>query len=93
VAEVPEGVEQETPERLAQNRERQRRLTMLLEALNPEQRAVFVMFEVEGIGCQEIADTTGVAVGTVYSRLHTARKLVRERAAKLFRIREPGVEP
>lgn len=44
-----------------------------LEALDPEKRAVFVMFELEELSCVEIASMIGVPVGTVYSRLHAAR--------------------
>jgi RNA polymerase sigma-70 factor (ECF subfamily) len=36
-------------------------------------RAVFLMFEIEGMSCQEIADQMGVPIGTIYSRLHGAR--------------------
>jgi RNA polymerase sigma-70 factor (ECF subfamily) len=39
-----------------------------------EQRAVFVMYEIEALPCAEIAALLGVPVGTVYSRLHRARK-------------------
>lgn len=47
-------------------------------SLDPERRAVFIMFELEGIECTSIADELGVPVGTVYSRLHNARKQLRE---------------
>ncbi len=46
-------------------------------ALPPERRAVFSMFELEGMSCLEIADEMGVAIGTVYSRLHAARAELR----------------
>lgn len=45
--------------------------------LAPERRAVFSMFELEGLSCLEIADEMGVAIGTVYSRLHSARAELR----------------
>jgi RNA polymerase sigma-70 factor (ECF subfamily) len=89
---VPEGIEARTPEQLAHWRERQRRLELILEGLSPEHRAVFVMFEIEGISCQEIAEQTGIAVGTVYSRLHTARKQIQQRAAELLRAPLGGGE-
>jgi len=41
-----------------------------------EQRAVFVMYEIEALPCSEIAAVLGVPVGTVYSRLHVARKRI-----------------
>jgi RNA polymerase sigma-70 factor (ECF subfamily) len=31
------------------------------------------MFEIEEIDCAEIAETVGVPLGTIYSRLHAAR--------------------
>jgi RNA polymerase sigma-70 factor (ECF subfamily) len=51
----------------------------ILAKLSLEKRAVFIMFEIEGLSCQEIADVTGSPIGTVYSRLHGARAQV-ERA-------------
>ncbi len=44
-----------------------------LSELDPERRAVFVMFEVEGMSGRAIADALGVPIGTVHSRLHAAR--------------------
>jgi RNA polymerase sigma-70 factor, ECF subfamily len=46
-------------------------------SLDLEHRAVFVMFEVEGLGCVAISDELGVPVGTIYSRLHNARRQLR----------------
>jgi RNA polymerase sigma-70 factor (ECF subfamily) len=50
----------------------------LLAMLSLEKRAVFVMFEIESISCQEIAQTMGVPIGTIYSRLHAARRQLSE---------------
>jgi DNA-directed RNA polymerase specialized sigma24 family protein len=44
------------------------------------QWVVFVMFEVEGFDCDQIAAELGVPLGTVYSRLHTARKMFQAEA-------------
>lgn len=44
-----------------------------LAELDPERRAVFVMFEVEGMSGRAIADALEVPLGTVHSRLHAAR--------------------
>lgn len=46
----------------------------LLAALDPEKRAIFVMFEVEGMSGKQIADQLGVPLGTVHSRLYAARR-------------------
>ena len=41
-------------------------------------RTVLVLFDVEGYSHAEIADMTGMAVGSSKAQLHRARKLVRE---------------
>ena len=47
-------------------------------ALPPQARRVFVLHDVEGWGHAEIAQRTGLAVGTCKAHLHRARKLLRE---------------
>jgi RNA polymerase sigma factor (sigma-70 family) len=44
-----------------------------LERLEPEQRAVLVLRDIEGLSEQEAAEVLNVATGTVKSRLHRAR--------------------
>jgi RNA polymerase sigma-70 factor (ECF subfamily) len=82
-AEPPERVDAETPEDRYAGAEARLRLERLLDKLSPERRATFVLFEVEGVSCEEIAELTAVPVGTVYSRLHLARKEVAKAAARL----------
>jgi RNA polymerase sigma-70 factor (ECF subfamily) len=84
-AEPPERVDPSTPEARYAEEESRRNLERLLEKLSPERRATFVLFEVEGMSCEEIAELTSVPVGTVYSRLHLARKQVRQAALRLQR--------
>lgn len=62
-----------TPERAAEEQQQGEFLQRLLDALPAKKRVVFVMFELEGYSCVEIAGELGVPVGTVYSRLHEAR--------------------
>lgn len=58
--------------------ERRRMLASLLDTLDAEHRAVLVMYEIDGLSCESIAQEIGVPIGTVYSRLNRARrKLVR----------------
>ena len=92
-AEPPERVDAETPEERLVSREAQALLERLLEKLSPERRATFVLFEIEGASCETIAELTGVPVGTVYSRLHLARKQVAAVAARLKRAGEWEDEP
>lgn len=74
VADVPDGShEGDTPEEDAARRQARRTLESVLDRLEPDRRAVFVMFELEGMSCAAIGELLGVPTGTVYSRLHTAR--------------------
>lgn len=50
------------------------RVDRALARLDVGLRAVFVLFELEGEDCTAIAEALEVPVGTVYSRLHNARK-------------------
>lgn len=46
-----------------------------LDALDPDKRAVFILGELEGMSCPEIAEAVGANVNTVMSRLKAARAL------------------
>ena len=68
------------------SREARATLDRVLDGMDLDKRAVFVMSEIDELASDEIATVLGVPVGTVYSRLSAARKqfeaiLVRERAA------------
>ncbi len=58
-------------------RERLDRIAQALESLAVAHRVVFVLFEIEGEPCESIARGLGVPIGTVYSRLHLARRAFR----------------
>lgn len=73
-----------TPDGLLAQRQRAGRVRAALGALIPEQRAVFVMVEMEEIACPEIAEALGISVNTVYSRLRLARRAF---AAEIRRLR------
>lgn len=62
------------PEEITSRREARLQIEGILEAMDLDRRAVFVMFELEEMPCDEIARLVGIPVGTVYSRLHAARK-------------------
>jgi RNA polymerase sigma-70 factor (ECF subfamily) len=76
-----------SPEDLAARREARETLDAILDTLDLERRAVFVMFEIEEMSCDQIANAIGIPTGTVYSRLHKARK---EFAAAMERHRSDG---
>jgi RNA polymerase sigma-70 factor (ECF subfamily) len=48
-----------------------------LEQLPEGARNVFVLYDVEGYGHEEISDMMGISIGTSKSQLHRARMLLR----------------
>ena len=59
-------------------RELQEKLNDAMQKLSIKHRTVVTLFEIEGLGHQEIAEIMGCSVGTVRSRLHRGRKLMRK---------------
>ena len=55
------------------------RLTRLLEELPEEQRAVFVLHEIEELAMHEVATLVDCPLFTAYSRLRLAKKRLRDR--------------
>ena len=80
--EVPERVDHATPEDRVADEQRRQVLERALARLSLEQRAVFVLFELEGKTCHEIAELVSIPLGTVHSRLHHARRQVKTTLAK-----------
>ena len=62
------------PADVVDDRRSLRRVQDALQHLSAEQRAAFILFEVEGETCESIAAMWEVPIGTIYSRLHHARK-------------------
>ena len=52
-----------------------------LDALAPEFRAAVVLCDIEGLSYEEVAATLGIKLGTVRSRIHRGRALLREALA------------
>jgi RNA polymerase sigma-70 factor, ECF subfamily len=83
----PAGVEAD-PERTALDSERTRALAGALAGITDDQRVAIVLYDVEGYDYAEIADMTGVSLGTVKSRIHRGRLALRsllEDRMELFR--------
>jgi RNA polymerase sigma-70 factor (ECF subfamily) len=62
---------------LLQSRSDLRRLDRLIEALPPQLREAIVLRELHELDYRQIAEVTGVPIGTVMSRLHRARSALR----------------
>jgi RNA polymerase sigma-70 factor, ECF subfamily len=84
LGEGQEGIEDASPlpDALAVERQRRALLDELLDALAIDLRAVFILFEIEGLGTPEIASLLGIPAGTAASRLRRARATFREAAAR-----------
>ena len=75
--ELPDSQNALTPERALGRKETADAVWRVLNALPFDQRAVVVLREIDGLSYDEIADSLGVAVGTVKSRLARARQHLR----------------
>lgn len=85
VADDREAPASESPDEALSLRQALATLARVLDKMDLDKRAVFVMFEIDELESEEIATILGVPVGTVWSRLSAARKqfqkiLARERA-------------
>jgi RNA polymerase sigma-70 factor, ECF subfamily len=66
------------PEDVATGAERRERIRKGLESLSEHHRAIIILSDIEGLQYREIAEVLGIPMGTVMSRLHHARKRLRE---------------
>lgn len=73
------------PDQLTAQRRSVSRAQQAMETLNHELRSIFVMYELQGESCVDIANAMEIPVGTVYSRLHQARKQFKAAFAKTQR--------
>jgi RNA polymerase sigma-70 factor (ECF subfamily) len=74
------------PDRAVEATQALERVQRALDALDVDQRALFVLFEIEGHDCADIAAGLGVPIGTVYSRLHAARAAFTKAHEKLVEV-------
>jgi RNA polymerase sigma-70 factor (ECF subfamily) len=54
------------------------RLAALLDGLDDDKRAVFVLYEIEQLSMREVSDVLRCPLQTCYSRLKAAHKIIRE---------------
>lgn len=79
------------PDELYAVRQARATLERVLDTMDLEKRAVFVMFEIDELSSEAIAAILGVPVGTVWSRLSGARKQFQAKLSRLQRAEEKGV--
>jgi len=80
------------PEASAEAREQTRGVLTAMNALPADQRVVLALFAIEGLRHGEIAEVLGIPEGTVWSRLHQARRRLAAllSQAPVGRFDEPG---
>lgn len=79
------------PEELAEGDERRRLLEQAIATLPEAQRIMVVLYHNQGLAYDEIAEITGLPMGTVKSRLNRARLALRDKlgaVAELFVVPE-----
>jgi RNA polymerase sigma-70 factor (ECF subfamily) len=79
-----------SPEHATTNRELEVALVRAIDALDPPQREVLVLRDVEGLSAPEVASVLGISIDAVKSRLHRARVAVRQELAPV--LRRPAIE-
>jgi RNA polymerase sigma-70 factor (ECF subfamily) len=68
-------VAKSAPDEEAHRRRSWQRLEAILEQMSDDVRAVFALYELEGMTAPEIAEVVGIPLGTVASRLRRGREL------------------
>jgi RNA polymerase sigma-70 factor (ECF subfamily) len=91
---VEPPIDASTPEAELARREAIAFMQGFLAGLDPDQRDVFVLAEIEGVSAPEIATIVGAKLNTVYSRLRLARGrfevALQRRGARTRREEEQG---
>jgi RNA polymerase sigma-70 factor, ECF subfamily len=77
------------PEALLEARERARFLYRVLDELGEVYRTTFILYELEGLSGEQIAEVTGTRLGTVWVRLSRARRAFIEHMRKLEAKEKP----
>lgn len=67
------------------NQELQAVVEGAIERLNPKLKTVLLLYDVEGLSYEQIAETLGIPMGTVKSRLFAAREQIRKQVEVYLR--------
>ena len=88
-AEPPALAEPAQQDEQLEKRQSLERLARILDQLDDEKRAVFVLYELEELTMTEVAKAVDCPLQTAYSRLHAARRFVLEAAARFEEGKAP----
>lgn len=75
------------PDQVLQGRQLEEIVRSCIQTMDDEFREALILRDLEGLSYDEIAEITGLAPGTVKSRIHRARTMLKERVARA--LREP----
>lgn len=75
----------DTPEESLMRKEEQSEILMALETISEDYKTVFILRDIRGLSYEEIAEITGLALGTVKSRISRARNYIKQ---EIYRIWE-----
>jgi RNA polymerase sigma-70 factor (ECF subfamily) len=78
------------PEALADHARKREHLLAVLDQIELHRRAVFVLHEIDGQTCEEVARALEIPIGTVYSRLRLAREDFQQALRRMKARRVPG---
>jgi len=78
---VPLPDQRQCPERTFDTREKAERLEIAIDSLSEKYRLAFVLKEVQGLSYEETAGVLNISLGTVKSRIHRAKLLLRDKLA------------
>ncbi len=79
---TPPGTDEGRQDEAVAFRQARAALDRILDTLDGDKRAVFVLYEIEELTMAEVAEALGCPIQTAYSRLHSARKLVEAGVAR-----------
>jgi len=74
----PNPGDETSPADAAARREERQKIMGALDQLSEDHRRIIMLGDLEGLSYREIADTLEIPMGTVMSRLHNARKRLRD---------------
>ncbi len=75
------GREEDRPDRMVETREVGKILEAAIARLDEDSRLLVLLSDVEGFSYEELAETAGIPLGTVKSKLHRARMALRKMLA------------
>jgi RNA polymerase sigma-70 factor (ECF subfamily) len=76
----------EAPDAAALRREQRGKIMRALDTLSEDHRKIIMLSDLEGLSYREIAETLEIPMGTVMSRLHNARKRLRDALGPLLAV-------